>query len=92
MDKELITKDYVSNVGNIQTSEETKALISCRAKLSEIYETVANVIERLYGENTDVDSVLDGYSSKFYAFDETILNAIIKAVEEKTLSSGYELM
>lgn len=35
MDKELIKKDYVSNVGNIQISEETKALISCRARLSE---------------------------------------------------------
>lgn len=91
MDKELIKKDYVSNVGDIQISEETKALISCRARLSEIYETVANVIGRLYGD-TDMDSVLNGFSSNFYAFDETILNAIIKAVEEKTLSSGYELM
>ena len=50
MDKELITKENVSNVGNIQISEETKALISCRAKLSDIYETVANVIGRLYGD------------------------------------------
>lgn len=91
MDKELITKAYVSNVGDIQISEETKALISCRARLSEIYETVAKVIERLYGD-TDVGSVLNGFYSNFYAFDETILNAIIKAVEEKTLSSGYKLM
>lgn len=60
-------------------------------KIERIYETVANVIERLYGD-TDMDSVLNGFSSNFYAFDETILNAIIKAVEEKTLSSGYELM
>lgn len=88
----MIRKGYVSNVGNIQISEETKALISCRARLSEIYETVANVIERLYGENTDVECVLNGFYSNFYALDETILNAIIKAVEEKTLSSGYKLM
>ena len=89
MDKELITKDNVSNVGNIQISEETKALISCRAKLSDIYETVANVIGRLYG---DTDNVFDGFSDSFYAFDEYLLNAIIKAVELKSLSSRYKLM
>lgn len=91
MDKELITKDNVSNVGNIQISEETKALISCRAKLSDIYETVANVIGRLYGD-TDMDNVFDGFSDSFYAFDEYLLNAIIKAVELKSLSSRYKLM
>lgn len=91
MDKELITKDNVSNVGNIQISEETKVLISCRAKLSDIYETVANVIGRLYGD-TDIDNVFDGFSDSFYAFDEYLLNAIIKAVELKSLSSRYKLM
>ena len=91
MDKELTTKDYVSNVGNIQISEETKALISCRAKLSDIYETVANVIGRLYGD-TDIDNVFDGFSDSFYTFDEYLLNAIIKAVELKSLSSRYKLM
>jgi hypothetical protein len=49
------------------------------------------VIGRLYGD-TDIDNVFDGFSDSFYAFDEYLLNAIIKAVELKSLSSRYKLM
>lgn len=44
MEKKLIDESCANNVANIQISEETKALLLCRARLGDIYQTVSNVV------------------------------------------------
>ena len=48
MEKELIDNTCIENVQNIQISEETKILMLCRARLSSVFNTVANVVDKTY--------------------------------------------
>lgn len=54
MSKELkISDSCVNNVDNIQISEETKALLLCRARLSDIYNNISKVVYHRYGADTN---------------------------------------
>ena len=42
MSEEFISSKYSANIENVQISEQTKALLLCRAKMRDIYATVDN--------------------------------------------------
>lgn len=90
MEKELIENKCFDNVKDIRISEETKALLICRAKLSDIYNTVGNVVNMTY--NKDTDDVFEGFSDKFDEFDHKLMEVISTYVEVTSLSSNYTRM
>lgn len=62
----------------------------CRARLSSIYNTVANVVCDTY--NQDIDDVFEGFSDKFYEFDHKLMEVISTYVKATSLSSNYTQM
>ena len=90
MEKELIDNTCIENVQNIQISEETKILMLCRARLSSIFNTVSNVVDKTYKK--DVDDVFEGFTDKFDEFDHKMMEVISTYVEVTSLISGYTQM
>lgn len=90
MEKELIDNTCIDNVQNIQISKETKVLMLCRARLSSVFNTVANVVEKTYRK--DVDDIFEGFTDKFYEFDHKLMEVISTYVEVTSLSSNYTQM
>ena len=90
MEKELIDNMCIDNVQNIQISEETKVLMLCRARLSSVFNTVANVVEKTYRK--DVDDIFEGFTEKFVEFDHKLMEVISTYVEVTSSSSNYTQM
>lgn len=44
---------YEENAKNVRISEETRALITCMAKLNDAYATICNTVEEVYGVDTE---------------------------------------
>ena len=90
MEKELIDNTCIENVQNIQISEETKILMLCRARLSSIFNTVSNVVDKTY--KNDVDDVFEGFTDKFDEFDHKMMEVISTYVDVTSLSRNYTQM
>ena len=90
MKEELIDNTCIDNVQNIQISEETKVLMLCRARLSSVFNTVANVVEKTYRK--DVDDIFEGFTDKIDEFDHKLMEVISTYVEVTSLSSNYTQM
>ena len=90
MKEELIDNTCIDNVQNIQISEETKVLMLCRARLSSVFNTVANVVEKTYRK--DVDDIFEGFTEKFVEFDHKLMEVISTYVEVTSSSSNYTQM
>ena len=90
MEKELIDNTCIENVQNIQISEETKILMLCRARLSSVFNTVTNVVNKTYRK--DVDDIFEGFTDKFDEFDHKMMEVISTYVNVTSLSSDYTQM
>ena len=90
MEKELIDNTCIENVQNIQISEETKILMLCRARLSSVFNTVTNVVNKTYRK--DVDDIFEGFTDKFDEFDQKLMKVISTYVEVTSLSRNYTQM
>ena len=90
MEKELIDNTCIDNVQNIQISEETKILMLCRARLSSVFNTVANVVDKTYRKN--IDDVFEGFTDKFEEFDHKLMEVISTYVEVTSLNRNYTQM
>ena len=90
MKEELIDNTCIDNVQNIQISEETKVLMLCRARLSSVFNTVANVVEKTYRK--DVDDIFEGFTDKFDEFDHKLMEVISTYVELISLDRNYTQM
>lgn len=87
MEKALIENTCIENVKDIRISEETKMLLLCRARLSSVYNTAANVVCKTY--NKDIDDVFEGFTDKFDEFDRKLMEVISDYVEVTSLNSNY---
>ena len=90
MEKELIDNTCIENVQNIQISEETKILMLCRARLSSVFNTVTNVVNKTYRK--DVDDIFEGFTDKFDEFDHKMMEVISTYVDVTSLSRNYTQM
>ena len=90
MEKELIDNTCIENVQNIQISEETKILMLCRARLSSIFNTVSNVVDKTYKKN--IDDVFEEFTDKFDEFDHKMMEVISTYVDVTSLSRNYTQM
>ena len=61
MSEEFISNKHVANMESVQISEQTKALLLCRAKLRDIYATVDNVISKDYPHLFSIDDLISGF-------------------------------
>ncbi len=75
------------NVANIQLSDSTKALLLCRAQLSDIYETVGNIVLSRY--NTDLS---DSFQDAHIKLDNELVAIISTFIEVTSLQSEYTKM
>ena len=86
----MIDNTCIDNVQNIQISEETKILMLCRARLSSVFNTVANVVDKTYKKN--IDDVFEGFTDKFDEFDHKLMEVISTYVEVTSLNRNYTQM
>ena len=89
MEKELkIDNDCAKNVEDVQISEETKALLLCRARFSDIYNNVSEVVYHRY--SADVDKEFDGFWEAFSKFDDELMKIISAFVQVTSMESNYK--
>ena len=88
-EKEIsVSYDFANAINNVQISEQTKSLLLCRAKLSEIYNNISTVISDEYDE--DVDAMFPGFWDVFSKFDDEIMKIISCSISTVSLNSNYE--
>lgn len=82
-----IHSEGASNATNIQLSESTKALLLCRAQLSDIFNTVGDVVYSRY--MTDLP---DSFGDAHMNLDKELMDIINTFIEVTSLQSDYKEM
>lgn len=82
-----IENGCATNVANIKLSESTKALLLCRAQLSDIYNTVSNIVQSRYDEDPS-----DSFQEASILFDTELVKVISMFIEVTSLQSNYKEM
>lgn len=80
----------VINAQYIQLSEETKALLICRAKLSDIYNEVAEIYDKKY--RRDVDDDFSRFADTLSKCDNELMNIMSTFIAVNSLESDYTKM
>lgn len=80
----------VINAQYIQLSEETKALLICRAKLSDIYNEVAEIYDKKYCR--DVDDDFSRFADTLSKCDNELMNIMSTFIAVNSLESDYTKM
>ncbi len=76
-----------TNVANIQLSDNTKALLLCRAQLSDIYNTVGKIVHSRYREDLS-----EAFQEANIKFDNELMTIISMFIEVTSLQSDYKEM
>lgn len=82
-----IENGCAANVANIQLSERTKALLLCRAQLSDIYNTVGGIVYSQYREDLS-----DSFQDAQIKLDGELVKIISMFIEVTSLNSNYKMM
>lgn len=82
MNTELIT-----NVANIQVSDNTKELIKCRAMLNIIFRKIDDYVDKTY--KCEIEDVLPHFVDDYVNFDSQLLKAIGNSIELTSSDSDY---
>lgn len=89
MEKVLkIDNDCSNNVENVQISEETKVLLLCRARLSDIYNNISEVVYHRYSADTEEE--FPGFWDAFSKFDDELMKIISSFVLVTSVESNYK--
>ena len=84
---EQVLNDAVVNVQNVVVSDYTKALLICRAKLSDVFNSVVNIYTSRYSKDEPKDFI-----DKMMAADDALVKLISDAVEVSLVESDYKEM
>lgn len=82
-----IENGCAANVANIQLSESTKALLLCRAQLSDIYNTVGGIVYSQYREDLS-----DSFQDAQIKLDGELVKIMNMFIEVTSLNSNYKMM
>lgn len=82
-----IDNECAANVANIQLSESTKALLLCRAQLSDIYNTVGGIVYSQYREDLS-----DSFQDAQIKLDGELVKIMNMFIEVTSLNSNYTEM
>lgn len=80
-----VMNDAEANVQNVAISDYTKALLICRAKLSDVFNSVVNIYNSRYSKDEPKD-----FTDKMMAADEALVKLISDAVEVSLVESDYK--
>ena len=78
---------YTENVKNVAISENTRALIACMARMSEIYTAVCNTVEEVYG--VDTEKLYPSFPEVYVAFDKELKAIMCDVIDTTALDSEY---
>ena len=79
-----------TNAKDIQISDETKALLICRAKLSDIYNEVAEIYDKKY--RRDIDDDFGRFADAHCKCDDELMNIISTFIAVNSVDSDYTKM
>lgn len=82
-----IENGCAANVANIQLSESTKALLLCRAQLSDIYNTVGGIVYSQCREDLS-----DSFQDAQIKLDGELVKIMNMFIEVTSLNSNYKMM
>lgn len=91
MSKEIISDECAINAANIQLSENTKALILCRARLSDIHGNVSDIIESQY-KGQIYEGIFKDFNEALSTLDIELMKIISMFIETTSLQSDYKEM
>lgn len=83
-----INDECETNIAGIQVSEKTKALLRCRAKLSDVYQTVSEIVDSRYSGDT-YKAMFEGFENKHCDLDNELMKIISMFIEVTSLESNY---
>lgn len=83
-----LATDSCSNSADVRISNRTLLLVRSRAKLSDIYSTVQEVNELVYG--LQADEILSKFREAFFNLDYELIELISKSIDEKSMDSNYK--
>lgn len=88
MEKELISTECQQAVESIKLSDETKALLKCKAMLSDVYQTVSNAC--LSFDSRTCDERTEKFYNKLEELNNELMIIIGDVVEIKSVQTDYK--
>lgn len=88
MEKEVkVSTRHLENSKTIKLSTNTHTLIQCRAMLSDVYDTVTDVIDARYGNQQD--AILEDFRSTFCDLDNELCGLIGMFIEVTSMQGNF---
>lgn len=85
----LNTTTCHDNAKGIVISNETRTLIECRARLSDIYNDVTEVGRLYFGDCPQTDNLLEPFADSFFNTDRALLDLIKDIMADTMLNDDY---
>lgn len=79
---------YEENAKNVRISEETRALITCMARMNDVFGIVYDIVSEMYGR--DLDKVYPSFSETYVALDKELRHILSDVIDVKTSDSGFK--
>lgn len=87
--KEIKISDRCAdNAASITISEETKALVQCRARLNDIYDNVNEILSSRL--EVDSDDSFPKFKTAFFSLDDVILDIITHAIDLAMINNEFK--
>ena len=87
----LNSKTAQTNAEHISLSNETRTLIQCCARLSDVYSDVLNVMESYWGSE-QVDRITEQFCNTYSELDATLWSLTSNIMADTMLEESYRKM
>ena len=87
----LNTTTCHDNAKGITFSNETRTLIECRARLSDLYSDVVDTMHAYWG-GEQVDRITEQFCNAFYDLDTVLLGLMADIIADTMLNENYRKM
>lgn len=87
----LNSKTAQTNAEHISLSNETRTLIQCRARLSDVYSEVLNVMESYWGSE-QVDRITEQFCNTYSELDAALWSLTSNIMADTMLEESYRKM
>ena len=87
----LNSKTAQTNAEHISLSNETRTLIQCRARLSDVYSDVLNVMESYWGSE-QVDRITEQFCNTFSELDTALWSLTSDIMADTMLDKNFKKM
>ena len=87
----LNSKTAQTNAEHISLSNETRTLIQCRARLSDVYSDILNVMESYWGSE-QVDRITEQFCNTFSELDTALWSLTSDIMADTMLDKNFKKM